>query len=361
VDQLAALEQRAIDFAKRGDFSTNARSVNEEITRLAPTNQGAWTRLARCCLELGQLDEATSALDAALQLNPQNTIARNLHIEVSKRRAGPIAAVATARKRVSSGARASSATATAPARRAGKAGAGTIALGGIGRAEFVALGHLAPQAAVESLTPRLEPLLMALNDRPFAARVVEARNRAAQSGVRMFRRGSISPGRQGHIHVFQQGGRWEPQLNIGLYAATQWRRDAVSAGIGFDLAPGGSDDRSDAGRERVSEYFAAFQQLLATTWRQHLAEWLRAGGGFVQLGDRPPETDMLPNDAVATLIDASMPGAHAWVFCGRWLFLDRGEDAGILGDAPRLVRWLEQTFTDLLPLWSSVYREAYRS
>ena len=97
VDQLAALEQRAIDFAKRGDFGTDARSVNEEITRLVPANQGAWTRLARCCLELGQLDEATSALDAALQLNPQNTIARNLHIEVSKRRAGPIAAVATAR------------------------------------------------------------------------------------------------------------------------------------------------------------------------------------------------------------------------------------------------------------------------
>ena len=356
MDQLAALEQRAIDFAKRGDFGTDARSVNEEITRLAPANQGAWTRLARCCLELGQLDEATSALDPALQLNPQNTIARNLHIEVSKRRAGPIAAVATARRRVSSGARTSSATATAPARRAGKAGAGTIALGGIGRAEFMALGHLAPQTAVESLTPRLEPLLMALNDRPFAARVVEARNRAAQSGVRLFRRGSVSPGRQGHIHVFQQGGRWEPQLDIGMFAAPQWRRDALSAGIGFNLAPGGEDEKSDAGRERAFEYFAAFQQLLATTWRQHLTDWLRTNGGFIQLGDEPPSTDVLPNDAVSTLINADTGAAHAWIFCGRWLFMDRGEDVGILTDAPRLLRWIEQTFTDLLPLWSSVYR-----
>ena len=364
MEQLAALEQRAIEFAKRGDFGPDARTVNDEITRLAPANQGAWTRLARCCLELGQLDEATAALDAALQLNPQNTIARNLHLEVSKRRAGPIEAATAARKRAPGAPRRSAgggtSTATA-ARRVSKAGAGSVALGGIGRAEFTALGHLPPQSAVESLTPRLEPLLMALNDRPFAARVVEARNRAGHAGVRLFRRGSISPGSQGHIHVFQQGGRWEPQLNIGLFASAQWRRDALSAGIGFNLAAGGDDEKSDAGRERASEYFAAFQQLLATTWRQHLTDWLRTNGGFIQLGDQPPSVDVLPNDAVNTLIDMAGGAEQGWIFCGRWLFMDRGEDAGILGEAPRLLRWIDQTFSDLLPLWGSVYREAYRS
>jgi len=360
VDQLRALEQQAIDLAKRGDFGPDARTVNEQITRLAPSNQGAWTRLARCCLELGQLDDATAALDTALQLNPQNTIARNLHIEVSKRRAGPVSAVAAPRKRASSGSRASAAAVSAP-RRTTRTGPGSIAMGGLGRAEFTALGHLPPQSAAESLTPRLEPLLMALNDRPFAARVVEARNRAGHAGVRLFRRGSIMPGSQGHIRVFQQGGRWEPQMNIGMFAAAQWRRDALSSGIGFDLAPGGEDEKSDAGRERAFEYFNAFQQLLATTWRQHLADWLRTSGGFIQLGDQPPATDMLPNDAVATLVSADTGAAHAWIFCGRWLFMDRGEDVGILTDAPRLLRWLEQTFTDLLPLWGSVYREAYKS
>jgi hypothetical protein len=54
VDHLASLEQQAIDFAKRGDFGPAARSVNEQLTSLSPSNQGAWTRLARCCLELGQ-------------------------------------------------------------------------------------------------------------------------------------------------------------------------------------------------------------------------------------------------------------------------------------------------------------------
>jgi hypothetical protein len=359
VDHLASLEQQAIDFAKRGDFGLDARSVNEEITTLSPSNQGAWTRLARCCLELGQLDDATAALDRALQLNPQNTIARNLHIEVSRRRAGPVAAAAP-RRRVSSTSRSAGAE-SASARRSSRSGAATLSLGGVGRAEFTALGHLSPQAAAESLTTRIEPLLMALNDRPFAAKVVESRNRAGHAGVRLFRRGSIEPGTPGHIHVVQQGGRWEPQLSIGLFAASQWRRDALSAGIGFNLSPAGEDDKSDAGRERVFEYFAAFQQLLATTWRQHLAEWLRTNGGFIQLDQQPPATDLLPDVAVRTLIDAGTPAEHRWIFCGRWLFLDRGEDAGILGDAPRLLRWLEQTFTDLLPLWSSVYREAYRS
>jgi hypothetical protein len=356
VDHLASLEHQAIEFAKRGDFGPGARAVNEQITTLSPSNQGAWTRLARCCLELGLLDDATAALDRALQLNPQNTIARNLHLEISKRRAGP-SAPAAPRRRASPSRTASGETGP---RRAVRGGAGTLALAGIGRAEFTALGHLPPKAATESLTPRVEPLLMALNDRPFAARVVESRNRAAQSGVRLFRRGSIAPGSPGHVYVFQQGGRWEPQLNIGLFAAAQWRRDAVSAGIGFDLSPGGEDDRSDAGRERVAGYFTAFQQLLATTWRQHLEDWLRTSGGFIQLGDRPAATDVLPGEAVRTLIEAA-PADQGWVFFGRWLFLDRGDDAAILGDAARLLRWLEQTFTDLLPLWSSVYREAYRS
>jgi hypothetical protein len=49
------------------------------------------------------------------------------------------------------------------------------------------------------------------------------------------------------------------------------------------------------------------------------------------------------------------------IFVGRWLFADRGDDLGVLTDGGRLVRWLETTFTDLLPLWSTVYRERYAS
>src|SRR5207249_2321826 len=70
------------------------RQVNEELTQAMPSNAGAWTRLGRCCLELGQLDEATAALDAALALNAQNTIASSLQQEVARRRAKLSAAMA---------------------------------------------------------------------------------------------------------------------------------------------------------------------------------------------------------------------------------------------------------------------------
>ena len=82
---IASLTQKAIDCARRGDFSSEARAVNEELTRLAPDNEGAWTRLARCCLEAGQLADASSALESALQLNPQNNLARSLLQEVIRR------------------------------------------------------------------------------------------------------------------------------------------------------------------------------------------------------------------------------------------------------------------------------------
>lgn len=357
MDTVASLEQRAIELARRGEFGTDARGVNEELTRLAPANQGAWTRLARCCLELNLLDEATAALDAALQLNPQNTIARNLQIDVSKRRAGASVAAPVARRvaRTSAGARSAR---TSGSLRTGRTAAAVLP--GIGRAEFTALAHLPPESAAESLTARVEPLMMALNDRPFAARAVEARNRAGQAGVRLFRRGSVQAGSPGHVFVSHQGGRWEPQLNVGFFAGARWSRDALSAGIVFNLAEGGRDDMSDAGRERLFEYFQAFQQLLSSTWRQHLTDWMRANGGFLQFGHHPPAIDLLPYDAVERLIKQE-PGELGWVSVGRWLFADRGEDIGILTDGPVLVRWLEQTFTDLLPLWGTIYRDKYKS
>jgi hypothetical protein len=361
VTNVLSLEQRAIEFAKRGDFGSDARSVNEEITRVAPSNQGAWTRLARCCMELGQLDEATAALDAALLLNPQNTIARNLQIEVSRRRAGPSADVPAPRRRAASGTSAGSATTPKRKAAATRSSRSPAALPGFGRAEFTALGHLPPAAAAESLNARIEPLLMALNERPFAAKVVEARNRAGQPGARLFRRGSINPVAPGHINVFQLGGRWEPQLNIGFFAGAQWGRDCICSGIGFNLREEGNDDKSDAGRERVFEHFEAFQQHLASTWRQHLTDWMRANGGFIQYGDRPPATDVLPYDAIDRLIKEDNAAELGRVLVGRWLFADRAEDIAVLIDGARLVRWIEQTFTDLLPLWGTVYREHYRS
>src|SRR3954467_2065309 len=87
------LQERSIAYARAGTFSAPALEANLELTRIAPDNEGAWPRLARCYLENGRLDEATAALDAVLQLNNQNSIARSLHGEVSRRRAAATATV----------------------------------------------------------------------------------------------------------------------------------------------------------------------------------------------------------------------------------------------------------------------------
>jgi hypothetical protein len=340
---VTSLEQKAIDFAKRGDFGVEAKQINEELTKAAPANQGAWTRLARCCIELGLLDDANAALETVLTLNPQNMIARSLLQESIRRevRAAPIEETTKTRKT-----------------RSGKAPKAAATRGAFGRPQFAALGQLAPASALESLGPAVEGLLMGVSERPFAAKVVEARNRAGQSGSKLYRRNSFYAGSAGHIYAFHHGGRWEPQISLGLFAAPQWGRDAVRAGIGFNLSHGGGSPDTEAGQERVLEYFEKFQQLVGSAWKTLLADWMTANGGFIQLGDKPPALDVMPADAVATLTSIRNPADVGWVFCGRWLFLDRADHAEILAEHAQLVKWVEQTFADLLPLWTSVYRDA---
>lgn len=340
------LQQQAIDYAKSGDFGPAALAANLELTRLAPTNEGAWTRLSRCYMEGGQLDEATAALDAVLQVNPQNSIARSLQMEVSRRRAAAHAPVSAPRAR-----RPSTPRSPAKPARSKSEKARAHAVAGFGRAEFTTLGHLAPAIAAEALGGRIEPFLMALNDRPFAAKAVETRNRAGQSGARLFRRNMIVPAGPGWLRAFHQGGRREPQLNISFLSAAAWRRDAMCAGIGFDLAPDG-----DAGTDRAAAYFAQFQQLLSGAWRTFLSQWMSGNGGFIQLGAEPPSTELLPKDALARLIEIQNPGETEWIFYGRWLFADRPQDADVLADGRRLTAWTESTFSDLLPFWTSLYR-----
>ena len=348
---LTSLEQKAIDFAKRGDFGVEAKEINEELTRLAPGNQGGWTRLARCCIELGLLDDANAALETVLNLNPQNMIARSLLQESIRREVRAAPPEEPAAKKKGRGTK-------EPKGSKGRSKP-SATKGGFGRPQFAALGQLAPASAVESLGPAIEGLLMSISDRPFAAKVVEARNRAGQSGSKLYRRNSFYAGDTGHIYAFHHGGRWEPQMNLGFCASPQWGRDAVRAGIGFNMTADGADRNREDGQERTIEYFETFQRLVSGDWRQMLADWMTANGGFVQIGvGKAPATDLMPADAVDALAGVRNGADTGWVFVGRWLFLDRADHAEILADHGQLVKWAEQTFTDLLPLWSSVYRDA---
>ena len=91
-------------------------------------------------------------------------------------------------------------------------------------------------------------------------------------------------------------------MSLAFFASPQFGRDSVRAGIGFNLAQSGPD--KDAGQERAMAYFERFQQLVAGEWKQLLTGWMTANGGFIQSGDKPPLVDMMPADAISSLVNA---------------------------------------------------------
>ena len=343
------LQERAVEYARTGNFGPDALQINRELTRMAPDNEAAWTRLARCGMESGQLDEATAALDAVLNVNPQNTIARSLQVEVSKRRANAAAALAAVKLPKTKSGKAS--VSKARTARSAKSVGPTAAFG---TEAFVVLNQLPAAAMADTLGPRMEALVMALNELPFAEKAVEARNRAGRPGARLFRRDSFHASSDGELEAFHYGGRWEPRLSVALTGASHSSgrgRDSLGAGVLFDLAP---DETNQAGHTRALEFFGSLQRLLTEQWRTFLSDWLTARGGTIEI-DRA--TDAVPAvAAVDALAAVGHPDALRSVFIGRRLYPDRAEDAAILADARQLIAWIDQTFDGLMPLWSSVYR-----
>lgn len=321
---IAELQQRAVELAKTNNFGPDALEVNLEITRTDAANQGAWTRLARCYLEQRRFADAAGALATVLDLNPSNTIARSMLTEVTRRRATALPSAEAA--------------------------------SGFTSHEFDALGHLAPVDAARVLGPKIQTLLLSANDQRTSIRIVEARTRAGQSGSKLFHRNSYHPGSSGHIYAYHHGGRWEPQFNIGFFSRTPWGGDWMRAGIGFNLGDTGRDPERDDGQEQIVSFFEEFQRQVAGMWRGPLADWMEKSGGFIQYGDRAPAMDLLPKQAVEWLINCRNPVGQGWVFVGRWLSLDKPDDAKTLGSMPKLVASVEDTFAALFPLWNSIYK-----
>jgi hypothetical protein len=320
---LKDLQQRAIELARDANFGGDALEVNLAITRVDAADQGAWTRLARCYLEQRRFADAAGTLATVLELNPSNTIARSLLNEVTRRRATALPAAEAA--------------------------------SGFGAHDFDALGHLAPPDAARALGPKLEALLLSVNDQRTSVRIVEARARAGESGSKLFHRNSYHARTSGHIYAYHHGGRREPQFNIGLFSRSQWGGNWIRIGLGFNLAPGARDSDPDDGQERILVRFENFQRQVAGAWRSHLVQWMETSTGFIQYGNRGPAIDLLPKDAVEWLINCRNPGAQGWVFVGHWLSLDRPDDAKTMASMPKLVAAIEDTFAALFPLWNGIY------
>jgi tetratricopeptide (TPR) repeat protein len=320
---IKTLERQALEQMKQGDFGPDSIRVNAAIVEQAPGDERAWTRLGRCHLEQRQFDEAVAALRAALSINPSNGIATSLLVEVRKRRA----LTPTAIERVTTG---------------------------FSSREFALLETLGTDDACRTLRPRIEALFDSINASSVAVRIVEARQRQGESGSKLFHANSFHAGEPGHIFAFHHGGRWEPQFNLGWFAESSVPA-CFRAGVGFNVSPGGRDMDRASGQEQTLRYFERFQQTVEKSWQRELARWMGTSGGFIQYGHNPPALDMLPDRAVEWLITCRNAAALEWIFIGRWLFLDRPDEAKILGDRGKLAAVVDDTFRTLYPLWLTTY------
>lgn len=323
-ENLSDLERRALELIKHADFGEEAVRVNAAITELAPASGAAWKRLGRCHLELRQFDDAVVALRTALALNPTDTIATNLLAEVRKRRALTPNAVERATT-------------------------------GFAAREFAVIETLPPDEACRTLAPRIDALFSAMNASSIGERIVQARQRHGQAGSKLFHANSCRSSAPGQIYAFHHGGRWEPQFNIGWFSGAPFPSSCFRAGLGFDLSLAARDAEREAGQERVAAYFERFQRTLERSWKPELAQWLAANGGFLQRGQTPPAVDLPPDQAVEWLLSCRHPASVEWMFIGRWLFLDRPDDARVLGDRAKLGRFVEDALRTLFPLWLGAY------
>ena len=308
------------------DFGDEAVRVNTAILERDPKRIAAWTRLGRCHMEQRRFDEAVEALRSALALNPASGVATNLLNDVRKRRA----LAPTAAERATTG---------------------------FAAREFSALSTLSPSDAITALKPRIDVLLDSLNATSAAAKIVEARQRNGENASRAVSRQQRFPAPAADISTpSTHGGRWEPQFNIGWFGTPAgWPVNAVRAGLGFNTSAAGRDPDRAAGQERIVRYFERFQRVAEKSWKNELARWMSRNAGFVQFGDKP--AGARPAARARRRVSAHLPEPVAveWIFVGRWLFLDRPDDAAILRDRAMLAKTIDETFRALLPIWLSVY------
>jgi tetratricopeptide (TPR) repeat protein len=320
------LERRALEFAKRGDFGDEALRVNAALTEHAPQDVSAWTRLGRCHLEQRNWDEATAAFRNALRLKPTHTVATSLLNEVRKRRS------------------------EAPPR----AQSSTT---GFTSREFGLLQSPPTGELRLALRTRVGSLLETLNSTHTASLIARARQDAGAHESTLFDTNIGDVDQPGRLVVYQRGGRFEPQLNLGWFSHPPLHANCLRIGLGFDFS-GDADGDVAAGLEKALSFFERFQQALERSWKRELIQWMASDGAFIQHGDRPPSMDLLPAQAVDWLVNCRDAVRAEWIFVGRWLFLDNPEHARILADRGRLAKMMDDTLRALFPLWLQTYRDS---
>jgi hypothetical protein len=355
---MSSAQDHARALAIAQDFGSEALELNRQLVAGDPSDVASRTRLGRCYLQAGRLDEAEAEYREVLRLDPKNRIAAGgLEAIERQRHAGDIIEPVSRARRTE---RAPRERAASP--RAGAAAAHTpsSSLGpvptifnGFQARDFTELTLCPRNEVAARFAPRVVDLVRRVNALQTSAEIAGIREPGKRQLFRLSR--SDVHGRGAHWFVYNAGGRWEPQFNIGMYGGRERSSDWLRIGLGYNLSDSGREADVEEGMRTAREHFRRFQQVLASPRRSLLSGWLIKEGGLVEYNADGPRLDLRDSaQATETLATADVDRTR-WAFAGKWLSPASAEDAVLLADPVSLVRTIDRVFAGLLPLWRALW------
>jgi hypothetical protein len=354
---MSSSQDRARALAISQDFGGEALKLNEQLVASDGSDLASRTRLARCYREAGRFDDSEVQYREVLRLDPRNRIAAGGLISIDAARGNGKAAAedAAAALRASGAARAR--RASKPSRVEVLPSSDTapvpLVFTGFEPRAFAELRSCPPRDVRARFAPRVNDLVKRINALPSSKEIAAIRQpehrqlfRASRADVH------VEAGRWSVVNI---GGRFEPQISIGMSAGTGQIGDWLRVGIGFDLANDGADAEHPDGVREVRNHFRRLQALLASPRRSLLVGWMIKESGLIEFDEAGPRLDLDQPTEAADLIAGCDADRTRWVLFGKWLSPDRPDDAATLAEPLALVRLIDHTFTGLTPLWRALW------
>lgn len=161
-------------------------------------------------------------------------------------------------------------------------------------------------------------------------------------------------GSAGHWYIYNRGGRWEPQFNIGMYGIPG--HGYLRVGLGFNLTTRSRDPERMAGAEQIRALFMAFHSLASGRLRQQLTVLAsRRWALMEQDSDSPAAQIQKGPEAIHWVASRRSSALPRWCFLGRALHLSDDSAREILAD-PRQLRWfIAEEFDMWEPIWRDIW------
>jgi len=359
---MSSPQERARELAVAQNFGPEALDLNKQLVSSNPADHASRTRLARCLLEAGHVEEAEAEYREVLRLDPKSRIAANgLEAIQQQRRRAELTAMGLPEVPTVSRAPRRAATSSAPrpvesARASLRGQSVPQVFNGFHRRDFAEL-QLCPRGEIqERFAPRVVDLIRRVNALDSSREIAGVREPGRRQ---LFRLGRADVhALAGHWFVFNLGGRWEPQFNLGMYGGVRKGGDWLRIGMGFNLSERGNDPDPAAGLRAARDHFRHFQAILGSPKRSLFLGWMIKENGLIQHDDGAgPRLDLADASRALEVVLHADPTRTEWVFFGKWLSPDREQDVAVLADPVSLVRTIDRAFIGLLPLWRALWNE----